>query len=173
MPLVVLRHACQIRAAIKAHFCEMLKSLLDAGHAPNRQSQFGTGPAYHRVSEINMKAELAAKSPTLKALAKGKDVAKDWRMPCYSSRGDCNSIAPQGGDAMIGLHEIKVTPRDQQVLNLLVQGCSNKEIAGQLNISPRTVKQHLRTLFLRAGIRDGRKRVKLAIAMYSGEEGKS
>ena len=66
--------------------------------------------------------------------------------------------------------EIKVTPRDQQVLNLLIQGCSNKEIAGQLNISPRTVKQHLRTLFLRAGIRDGRKRVKLAIAMFTKEE---
>jgi len=71
---------------------------------------------------------------------------------------------------MIDLNEIKVTPRDQQVLNLLVQGCSNKEIAGQLNISPRTVKQHLRTLFLRAGIREGRKRVKLAIAMFSTEE---
>jgi len=51
---------------------------------------------------------------------------------------------------MINLESVKVTPRDQQVLNLLVQGCSNKEIAGQLNISPRTVKQHLRTLFLRA-----------------------
>ena len=48
---------------------------------------------------------------------------------------------------MIDLDQVKVTPRDQQVLNLLVQGCSNKEIAGQLNISPRTVKQHLRTLF--------------------------
>lgn len=48
---------------------------------------------------------------------------------------------------MINLESIKVTPRDQQVLNLLVQGCSNKEIAGQLNISPRTAKQHLRTLF--------------------------
>ena len=70
---------------------------------------------------------------------------------------------------MIDLEAIKVTPRDQQVLNLLVQGCSNKEIA-QLNISPRTVKQHLRTLFLRAGIREGRKRVKLAIAMFSKEE---
>ena len=46
---------------------------------------------------------------------------------------------------MIDLDQVKVTPRDQQVLNLLVQGCSNKEIAGQLNISPRTVKQHLRT----------------------------
>jgi DNA-binding NarL/FixJ family response regulator len=66
--------------------------------------------------------------------------------------------------------EMKVTPRDQQVLNLLVQGCSNKEIAGQLSISPRTVKQHLRTLFLRAGIRDGRKRVKLAIAAFENQE---
>jgi hypothetical protein len=35
-----------------------------------------------------------------------------------------------------------------------------------MHISPRTVKQHLRTLFLRAGIRDGRKRVKLATAMF-------
>jgi len=74
---------------------------------------------------------------------------------------------------MINLESVKVTPRDQQVLNLLVQGCSNKEIAGQLNISPRTVKQHLRTLFLRAGIREGRKRVKLAIAMFSKEEAQS
>jgi DNA-binding NarL/FixJ family response regulator len=74
---------------------------------------------------------------------------------------------------MVNLESVKVTPRDQQVLNLLVQGCSNKEIAGQLNISPRTVKQHLRTLFLRAGIREGRKRVKLAIAIFSKEEAQS
>lgn len=71
---------------------------------------------------------------------------------------------------LIDLDQVKVTPRDQQVLKLLVQGCSNKEIAGQLNISPRTVKQHLRTLFLRAGIREGRKRVKLAIAMFAKGE---
>ena len=74
---------------------------------------------------------------------------------------------------MIDLDHVKVTPRDQQVLHWLVQGCSNKEIAGQLKISPRTVKQHLRTLFLRAGIREGRKRVKLAIAMLSKEEAQS
>jgi len=67
---------------------------------------------------------------------------------------------------MIDLDNIKITQRDEQVLNLLVQGCSNKEIAAQLNISPRTVKQHLRTLFLRAGIREGRKRVKLATAAF-------
>ncbi|MGH9504475.1 MAG: response regulator transcription factor [Terriglobales bacterium] len=71
---------------------------------------------------------------------------------------------------MLSLNHIKITPRDQQVLQLLIQGCSNKEIAEQLNISPRTVKQHLRTLFLRAGIRNGRKRVKLATAMFAKEQ---
>jgi len=53
---------------------------------------------------------------------------------------------------MVDLEQIKITRRDEQVLKLLVQGCSNKEIAAELKISPRTVKQHLRTLFLRAGI---------------------
>jgi DNA-binding NarL/FixJ family response regulator len=82
---------------------------------------------------------------------------------------------PDGDErsAMVNLEDIKITPRDDQVLRLLVQGCSNKEIAAQLKISPRTVKQHLRTLFLRAGIRDGRKRVKLATAMYQKEQTQS
>ncbi len=70
---------------------------------------------------------------------------------------------------MVDLNEVKITPRDEQVLKLLVLGCSNNEIAQELSISPRTVKQHLRTLFLRAGIRDGRKRVKLATAMFMKE----
>jgi len=74
---------------------------------------------------------------------------------------------------MIDLGQIKITRRDQEVLKLLVEGCSNKEIAAELSISPRTVKQHLRTLFLRAGIRHGRKRVILATAMFEKEQMKS
>ncbi len=71
---------------------------------------------------------------------------------------------------MINLDAVKITPRDQEVLLLLAQGCGNKEIAGSLHISPRTVKQHLRTLFLRAGITAGRKRVKLATAVFATEQ---
>jgi DNA-binding NarL/FixJ family response regulator len=63
---------------------------------------------------------------------------------------------------MIHFDQVKVTRRDQQVLHLLTQGCSNKEIGGELKISPLTVKHHLRKLFLQAGILDGRKRIKLA-----------
>ena len=64
--------------------------------------------------------------------------------------------------------EVKVSPREQQVMSLLVQGCSNKEIGRQLNISHRTVRERLRMLFLRAGIREGGKRVKLA--RYASED---
>jgi DNA-binding NarL/FixJ family response regulator len=70
---------------------------------------------------------------------------------------------------MVNLDQIKITAREQQVLNLLVQGFSNKEIGGELNISVRTVKQHLRILFLRVGIREGAKRVKLARYAYEDE----
>src|SRR6202167_2746705 len=74
-----------------------------------------------------------------------------------------------GEQIMTNLGQVKVSPRDQQVLNLLVQGCSNKELGDQLNISPRTVKQHLRMLFLRAGVLDGRKWVKLARSVHEGD----
>ena len=39
--------------------------------------------------------------------------------------------------------------------------------------SPDKLRLRLRTLFLRAGIRDGRKRVKLATAMFAKEQIKS
>jgi DNA-binding CsgD family transcriptional regulator len=99
-----------------------------------------------------------------------------WRSETLARFGDdlaysfCSLKAAGRERAMINLDAIKITPRDEEVLRLLAQGCSNKEIAGQLNISPRTVKQHLRTLFLRAGITDGRKRVKLATAVFAKEQ---
>jgi len=80
-----------------------------------------------------------------------------------------NATSPKEEQIMISLDEVKVTPREQQVLNLLVLGCSNKEIGGQLNISQRTVKEHLRMLFLRSGIRKGDKRVKLARYAHEDE----
>lgn len=46
------------------------------------------------------------------------------------------------------LNDVKLALRDQHLLILLARGCSNKEIASFMNISPRNVKQHLRTLFL-------------------------
>jgi DNA-binding NarL/FixJ family response regulator len=40
----------------------------------------------------------------------------------------------------------RLTPRQDEVLRLLRKGCSNKEIARQLNLSPHTVKNHVSAL---------------------------
>lgn len=57
----------------------------------------------------------------------------------------------------------RLTPRDKEVLRLLRQGLPNKDIGEALGISPRTVKQHLARMFVRAGIERGQKRVQLAL----------
>jgi DNA-binding NarL/FixJ family response regulator len=57
-------------------------------------------------------------------------------------------------------------PREQQIVDLLLQGCDNAEIASQLHMARRTVKAHFNRLFLRYGITSGIKRVKLATLLY-------
>jgi DNA-binding NarL/FixJ family response regulator len=57
-------------------------------------------------------------------------------------------------------------PRERQIIELLLLGCDNAEIARELKMAPRTVKAHFNRLYLRFGISDGIKRVKLATLMY-------
>jgi DNA-binding NarL/FixJ family response regulator len=60
----------------------------------------------------------------------------------------------------------RLTPRERQVIELLLLGCDNAEIARELKIARRTVKAHFNRLFLRFGLNHGIKRVKLATMMY-------
>lgn len=46
----------------------------------------------------------------------------------------------------------EITPRELEVLQLLVKGHSNKEIASRLSISEDTVKTHVRVLFHKIGV---------------------
>jgi hypothetical protein len=60
----------------------------------------------------------------------------------------------------------RVGRREKQIVDLLLQGCDNSEIAQDLNIAERTVKAHFNRMFLRFGIKGGIKRVKLATMLY-------
>jgi hypothetical protein len=57
-------------------------------------------------------------------------------------------------------------PREQQIVDLLLKGYENEDIAKELNIAIRTVKAHFNRLFIRFGISSGIKRVKLATFLY-------
>lgn len=45
------------------------------------------------------------------------------------------------------LSSLGITGREREVLQLLADGCSNKEIAARLGLSPNTVKTHVARLF--------------------------
>jgi FixJ family two-component response regulator len=81
--------------------------------------------------------------------------------PCLS--GENNS--KKEGDEMKE-QTVRLGPREQQIVELLLQGCDNAEIATQLKMARRTVKAHFNRLFLRFGITGGIKRVKLATLLY-------
>ena len=52
----------------------------------------------------------------------------------------------------VSLGERPFTSREKEVLQMLVAGCSNKEIAGPLGIEERTVKAHVAKLMRKVGV---------------------
>lgn len=60
----------------------------------------------------------------------------------------------------------ELTERERQVLQLIVRGAQNKEIASQLNITERTVKAHLASIFNRLGVNSRTEAA--AVAVRSG-----
>jgi DNA-binding CsgD family transcriptional regulator len=49
---------------------------------------------------------------------------------------------------------VKVSRREQEVLDCILQGCANKEIASKLNVAERTVKFHVSSLLAKFGVAD-------------------
>lgn len=62
--------------------------------------------------------------------------------------------APKVGAAIAPQPSLGITPREQEVLGLIVEGASNREIAQVLHITEKTVKNHVSSLLSRVGLRD-------------------
>ena len=62
-----------------------------------------------------------------------------------------------------------LTPRERQILRYLLEGLSNKEIAGKLEISESGAKAILQQLFNKTGVRTRSQLVRIALEQYKSE----
>jgi two-component system nitrate/nitrite response regulator NarL len=56
--------------------------------------------------------------------------------------------------SMLGARPVRLSPREQQLVDLISQGLSNKQIASALGISEGTVKVYFSKLFRKVGVSD-------------------
>jgi len=65
----------------------------------------------------------------------------------------------------VGQAERVITPREEEVLQLIADGCSTPEVAEQLFISQKTVKNHLASIYQKLDARDRTQAVLQAVRM--------
>lgn len=66
---------------------------------------------------------------------------------------------------------VNLTRRQCEILALLVEGRTNKEIAGALCIAVPTVKEHFRNIYDRLGVSNRTQAAVLAMRMEGGDDG--
>jgi DNA-binding NarL/FixJ family response regulator len=106
-------------------------------------------------------------SRALKAGAKAyvlKDISAENLIGCIRDvLAGKTYLAPAAAAKLAeGVTHVQLTPREMSALRLMADGKANKEIAGALGISERTVKTHLGHLFEKLGVTSRTEALKVA-----------
>ncbi len=100
---------------------------------------------------------------TIRSVAAGQKV-----LPPEMAESLFSQIARKVDDRTDGrtLEDVRMTPREREVIDLIGEGLANKEIAQRLNIASHTVKSHVRNVMEKLALHS-----RLQIAAYSHREG--
>lgn len=100
---------------------------------------------------------------TIRAVARGEKV-----LPPRMTESLFSQIAKEAAELEPAhvLADVRMTRREREVIDLIGEGLSNKEIAQRLNIATHTVKSHVRNVMEKLALH-----TRLQIAAYSHREG--
>jgi DNA-binding NarL/FixJ family response regulator len=116
-------------------------------------------PSQHAPSWLLSKSEgFEQTSATLLEALTRAGIQVQWRPNALSNRQtNGENITGRMGQN----NGIQLTHKQQQVMHFLASGMSNKEIARKLDLSPETIKTHLREIFTRMNVKNRTQAVSL------------
>jgi DNA-binding NarL/FixJ family response regulator len=99
---------------------------------------------------------------TIRTVAAGGKV-----LPAEMAESLFSQIAKVSSEPAVArtLEDVRMTPREREVIDLIGEGLSNKEIASRLNIASHTVKSHVRNVMEKLAMHS-----RLQISAYSHRE---
>ncbi|HET9387093.1 MAG TPA: response regulator transcription factor [Gemmatimonadales bacterium] len=102
---------------------------------------------------------------TIRSVARGVHVLPPQMTSTLFSQIAKDAVVRGRTDA---LDAVRLTPREREVIDLIAEGLSNKEIATRLDIATDTVKSHVRNVMEKLMLH-----TRLQIAAYAHREGKA
>ncbi|HEY0264315.1 MAG TPA: response regulator transcription factor [Granulicella sp.] len=92
----------------------------------------------------------------------GNDLIECLRRVAHGQRFvQSSKIATMAASDSVGARvRDRLTPKEMQIVALIVQGCKNKDIAAQLNTKEQVIKNYLRGIYDKTGVSD---RLELAL----------
>jgi DNA-binding NarL/FixJ family response regulator len=102
---------------------------------------------------------------TIRSVAKGAHVLPPQMTGTLFSQIARDAVARGRPEA---LESVRMTPREREVINLIAEGLSNKEIAGRLNLAAHTIKSHVRNVMEKLTLH-----TRLQIAAYAHDDGRT
>jgi len=128
----------------------------------------GSADARQRLrARLHESIEIVAEFATVSA-ARESGAAADAILMAAPDRVDPESADPERVGLHSGVRETgglvePLTPREQEVLELLAEGLPNKAIAARLGISDQTVKFHVASISAKLGATNRTEAVRLAL----------
>ena len=147
---------------VKKEFPECKIIVMDLLPVPEEVMEFVDGGVSGFIMKDATVEELVS---TIRTVAKGAQVLQPQMSGTLFSQIARDAVARGRPEV---LESVRMTPREREVVNLIAEGLSNKEIAERLRIATYTVRSHVRNVMEKLMLH-----TRLQIAAYAHREDKS